>query len=242
MRSLPNGVDRTKGQLALTQGGISYPARAGYGSDPARVRPNLVGAVAFHLMSMQRPEEPFASEACRAVVADDDALARRAGVIVVAEAADGAEAVELVLYHEPDLVVMDIVMPGLDGIAATRRITEERPDQLIILLTSAGNDDLAVLGLRVGATGYLSKDVDLDALPRAIAGALHGEAAISRTMTTTLIRQFRRVPMPGDGLRPVHSPLTTREWEVLDLICDGMTTDEIAATLVVSPDKVRSHV
>jgi NarL family two-component system response regulator LiaR len=195
-------------------------------------------------MNMHQPEELFASEACRAVVVDDDVLARRtindvlrrAGVIVVAEAADGGEAVELVRHHEPDLVLMDIVMPGLDGIAATRHIIEERPDQLIILLTSAGSDDLAVLGLRVGATGYLSKDVDLEALPRAIAGALHGEAAISRTMTATLIKQFRRVPMPGNGLRPVHSPLTTREWEVLDLICDGMTTDEIAARFVVSRD------
>jgi DNA-binding NarL/FixJ family response regulator len=201
-------------------------------------------------MNMLQSEAHLVSEPCRAVVADDDALARRtivevlrrAGVIVVAEAVDGTEAVELVRYHEPDLVVMDIVMPGLDGIAATRRITQERPDQVVILLTSAGDDDLAVLGLRSGATGYLSKDVDLEALPRAIAGALQGEAAISRTMTATLIKQFRRVPMPGDGLRPVHSPLTTREWEVLDLMCDGLTTDEIAASFVVSPETVRSHV
>src|SRR5919106_3661187 len=87
----------------------------------------------------------------RAVVADDDALARRtiddalrrAGIVVVAEAADGREAVELVLQHEPDLVVMDIVMPQIDGITATRRIVGERPDQVVILLTTAASDELA---------------------------------------------------------------------------------------------------
>jgi NarL family two-component system response regulator LiaR len=199
---------------------------------------------------MQEREVPDGHDPWRVVVADDDALARRtiddvlrrAGMVVVAEAVDGREAVELVHYHEPDLVLMDIVMPGLDGIAATRRIVEERPDQIVILLTSAGSDDLGVLGLRVGATGYLRKDVDLEALPRAIAGTLRGEAAISRTMTRTLIEQLRQLPAPGDGLRPVHSPLTTREWEVLDLICEGRTTDEIAAVFVVSSETVRSHV
>jgi two-component system, NarL family, response regulator LiaR len=186
----------------------------------------------------------------RAVVVDDDALARRMiadvlrrdGTIVVAEAADGAEGVELVRYHRPDLVVMDIVMPGVDGIAATRRILRDRPEQVVVLLTSTENDDLGMLGLRIGAAGYLSKDVDLAALPRAIEGTLRGEAAISRTMARRLIEQLRRVPPPGKGLRPVHSPLTTREWEVLDFICEEKTTEEIADGLVVTAETVRSHV
>jgi NarL family two-component system response regulator LiaR len=199
---------------------------------------------------MSVPEGPADPESPRAVVAEDDALARRtindilrgAGIIVVAEARDGLEAVELVRYHDPDLVVMDIVMPELDGIAATRRIIDERPSQVVILLTSAGSDDLGVLGLRQGAAGYLRKDVDLEALPRAIAGALRGEAAISRTMTRTLLQELRHRPAPGNGLRPVHSPLTTREWEVLDLMCAGRTTEEIAAEFVVSAETVRSHI
>lgn len=186
----------------------------------------------------------------RAVVADDDALARRtiddvlrrAGIIVVAEAANGREAVELVLHYEPDLVVMDIVMPELDGIAATRRIVEARPGQVVILLTSANSDELAIAGVRAGASGYLRKDVDLDALPRALLGALHGEAVISRTVTRVLIEQLRNAPAPGDGMRPVHSPLTTREWEVLDLLCEGKTIPEIAASFVVSPETVRTHI
>jgi DNA-binding NarL/FixJ family response regulator len=193
---------------------------------------------------------PYETDAHRAVVADDDPLARRtindilrqAGIVVVAEAMNGKEAVELVRFHDPDLVVMDIVMPELDGIAATRRIIDERPDQVVILLTSAGSDDLGMLGLRNGAAGYLRKDVDLDALPRALAGALRGEAVVSRAMTMTLIEQLRHRPPPGEGLRPVHSPLTTREWEVLDLMCAGRTTDEIASEFVVSTETVRSHI
>jgi two-component system, NarL family, response regulator LiaR len=186
----------------------------------------------------------------RAVVADDDALARRtieevmgrAGIVVVAEATDGMQAVELVRSHRPDLVVMDIVMPELDGVAATRRIVEERPDQVVVLLSSTAGEELAVLGLRAGACGYLRKDVDLDALPRALIGALNGEAAISRRMARKLLQELRATPPQGNGLRPVHSPLTTREWEVLDLVCEGRTTEEIAATFVVSSETIRSHV
>jgi len=200
---------------------------------------------------MNTPQEAEGeSRQWRAVVADDDALARRAvatvlrnaGLIVVAEATDGPEAVELVRYHEPDLVLMDIVMPHLDGIAATRKIVEERPHQVVVLLTSADQDDLGLLGLRVGAAGYLRKDVDLEALPRAVVGALHGEAAVSRTMAMQLIQQFRRASAPGEGYRPVSSSLTRREWEVLDLLCQAMTTEEIASTLVVTDETVRSHV
>ncbi len=200
-------------------------------------------------MNMLEPHEHRGPDLWRAVVADDDAFARRtindtlraAGIAVVAEAADGAQAVELVRRHEPDVVVMDIVMPGVDGIAATRRIRAHRPDQVVILLTSAGTDELGVLGLRLGASGYLRKDVELQALPRAIVGALTGEAAISRRMAMRVIEQLRATA-PGEGFRPVHSPLTARQWEVLDLIGEGRTTDEIAATLVVSSETVRSHV
>jgi DNA-binding NarL/FixJ family response regulator len=197
-----------------------------------------------------KPAARAESASWHAVVADDDALARRtiesvlrpAGIDVIAEAANGNEAVELVIALEPDLVVMDIVMPELDGIAATRRIVGERPGQVVILLTADASDELALLGLRAGAAGYLRKDVDLNALPRALLGALHGEGVTSRTMVRTLIEELRRPPATGNGLRPVHSPLTTREWEVLDLVCEGKTTDEIAEVFVVSPETVRTHI
>src|SRR5215211_4962125 len=105
----------------------------------------------------------------RVVVADDDALARRvisatlreAGIHVVAEAVDGLEAVEAVVFHEPDLVVLDVAMPGLDGIEAAHRIAERAPDTVIVMLTGGPDETAALRGLRAGAAGYLTKDVDL---------------------------------------------------------------------------------
>jgi NarL family two-component system response regulator LiaR len=190
-------------------------------------------------------------EALRVIVADDDPLARRmirsalqdAGFVVVAEARNGREAVELTLYYAPDAILMDVVMPELDGISATRRIVDARPDQLVILLTGA-DEEIGLAGLQAGAGGYLNKDVDIEALPRALKGAMGGEAAISRTMGALLIEQLRRKPArnTGNGLRPVRSSLTAREWEVLDLLCDRNTIDEIAHELFLSTETVRSHV
>lgn len=184
------------------------------------------------------------------VVADDDPLARRlvreiltqAGILVRAEAHGGREAVDLTLEYRPDVVLMDVIMPELDGIAATRRIIERIPEQVIVLLTRAGDDDLGMLGLRAGAAGYLHKDMELDSLPRVLHRAMAGEAAISRTMTKQLIEQLRTLPEEGRGLRPVRSRLTGREWEVLDLLCEGCSTSEIADQLVLAQETVRSHV
>jgi DNA-binding NarL/FixJ family response regulator len=195
-------------------------------------------------------EAPYRSPAKRAVVADSDRVARRAncqllrkaGVVVVGEAADGAEAIVLARERRPDLVLMDVRMPKVDGIAATRRIVEERPEQLVILLSGSGDDDLAALSLRVGARGYLSKDLPLDALSRALLGALEGEAAISRLLMRHVIDQLRLTPALGAGTRPIHSPLTRREWEVLDLMCDCRTTEEMASAFAISEETIRSHV
>jgi DNA-binding NarL/FixJ family response regulator len=186
----------------------------------------------------------------RAVVADDRGPARRAlssalrraGIVVVAEAFDGAEAVELADYHEPDLVVIEMGVSGLDAIAATRRITRAAPGVVVILLTSAERDDLGVLGLRVGAAGYLPSDLPAMSMARAIVGALRGEAAIPRGLAMRLVEQLRAETSSGEHLRPVWGPLTARQWQVLDLLCEGEGTEEIAATLSVSPETVRSHV
>jgi NarL family two-component system response regulator LiaR len=194
----------------------------------------------------------MADERLRAVIADDDPFARKlvtdvlehAGVIVVAEARDGQQAVELTLRHRPDVVVMDVVMPGLDGVMATRRIRRELPEQLVIVLTGAGSEDdeLALLALLAGAAGFLSKDLEIDGLPRAIEGLRRGQAAISRKLTLSLIERLRETPSGSSGLRPVKSPLTAREWEVIDLLKESKTTDQIADELVLSPETVRSHV
>jgi two-component system, NarL family, response regulator LiaR len=185
----------------------------------------------------------------RAIVVDDDPIARRmireslerAGVEVLAEAENGRQAVDLTLEHRPDVVLMDVVMPVMDGIAATREILRQAPDQRVLILTTSDDDETGLLGLRVGASGFLTKNLDVDVLPRALTGVMNDEAAISRRLSLRVVEQMRR-PAPTGGMRPVKSPLTTREWEVIDLIGSGMSTEQIAAKLVVSSETVRSHV
>jgi DNA-binding NarL/FixJ family response regulator len=201
----------------------------------------------------QEPEVESESEPRalpRAVIADDDPFARRmikealqrADVVVIAEAQNGREAVELALHYRPDIVLMDVVMPELDGIAATRRIVKEIPGQIVVILTTADDDEIGLLGLRAGAAGFLAKDVDVDILPQALRGTLSGEAAISRKLSMKLVEQLRRAPEGAGGLRPVKSVLTPREWEVIDLLAESKTTDQIAEVLVLSSETVRSHV
>lgn len=190
------------------------------------------------------------TEPLRAIVADDDSFARRmikdvlrsAGIVPIAEAQNGREAVELTLFYRPDVVLMDVVMPEMNGITATRRIVEQIPGQIVVLLASNDEDDLAILGLRTGAAGFLTKDMDITALPRVLERALDGEAAISRRLGMRLIEQLRAAPHGRSGLRPIRSPLTTREWEIVDLLCAGLSTDDIASALVLSTETVRSHV
>jgi NarL family two-component system response regulator LiaR len=190
-------------------------------------------------------------ERLRTVVADDDPFARRvikdvlqrAGVIVIAEARDGRQAVELTVHYLPDVVVMDVVMPELDGIMATRQIRRQLPEQLVIVLTGARSDDheLGLQALLAGASGFLSKDLEIEALPRALEGLRQGQAAISRKMTLALIERLREAPSGSSGMRPVKSPLTAREWEVIDLLKESKTADDIADELVLSPETIRSH-
>ena len=160
---------------------------------------------------------------------------------MVAEATSGREAVELAAFYRPDAVVMDVKLPVMDGVEATRIIHDRSPATCIVLLASAPDDSLGLRALRAGAAGYLSKDVEPDVLPRVLRGAIEGEAAISRRLAMTLIESYRRAPRGGSGFRPVRSALTDREWEVLDLLSEGAGTEDIARTLVLSTETVRSH-
>lgn len=190
------------------------------------------------------------TERLRVIICDDDPLVRRlvrdalqlAGIVVIAEAANGREALELTRFYRPEVVLMDVAMPGMDGIEATRRITTEVPDTRVVMLTGSDDDELALMGLRAGAVGYLTKDISVPAIPRALRGARAGEAAISRHLSLKLIERLRMVPETGVGTRPVRSVLTPREWEVLDLLCGGASTDKIAASLVLSAETVRTHI
>jgi DNA-binding NarL/FixJ family response regulator len=185
----------------------------------------------------------------RAVVVDYGPIERRgiaealrgAGIVVVAEAMDCAEAVELVRFYEPDLVLVDVDAFGLDAIATTRRIRAQRPEQVVLLLASAGQENLALAGLRVGAAGYLSKDLSLRALTRAIVGVMQGEAAVSRATAMRLIEHMRAATSSTTPPLATQNALTKRQWHVLELLSEGRTIHDIAAELVLSPETVRSH-
>jgi DNA-binding NarL/FixJ family response regulator len=170
------------------------------------------------------------------VIADADPLARRlirsvlelAGMTVLADVRSGAEAVGRVLQHAPDVVLLDCP----DAVRALH------PYAPVVVLACHEDPDEAVRALAAGASGYLSKDLELEALPRAVAAVAAGEAAVSRRLTSHLVERFRELPQ----LRPIKSPLTAREWEIVDLLGPERTTVEIADTLVISAETVRTHV
>ena len=217
---------------------------------PARADTDHVSRPASPVMKAHLGRDNHQDVALRTIVADDDAIARRsirdtlrdAGITVLAEAVEGREAVELAIFHRPDVVVMDHMLPGIDGIEATRRLHEHNPSIRVVVLAEAHDDALGLRAVRAGAVGFLSKAIDLDALPRSLRGVRDGEAAISRRFAMTLIEHYRVSNVSGEGLRPVRSRLSPREWEVLDLLTTGLTADQIADSLVLSTETIRSHV
>jgi DNA-binding NarL/FixJ family response regulator len=186
----------------------------------------------------------------KVLIADDDPLVRRVlrdtleknGVTVIAETGTGRETTELVLHYQPDLLVLDLLMPDGDGIDVIRRVRSAGDQIPIVVLTASEDEEAAMLALRAGAVGFLSKDLALSDLPRTLRKVLEGEAAISRRLGRALIERLRTLPDGQIGVRPVRSALTPREWEVLDLLCAGRSTDDIASNLVLSIETVRSHV
>ena len=200
--------------------------------------------------SKTQASSPDLQRNLRAIVADDDPFARkmitdtlqRAGITVVGETDNGRRAVDMVLQRRPDVVLMDIVMPELDGLAATRQIISAIPRQVIIIVSCGDDEATGLASLWAGAVGFLTKDLDVDALPRAVEGAVNGEAAISRRLSMRLVERLRNVTGRTESSRPQRSPLTQREWEVIDLLADGMTTSQIAEALHLASETVRSHV
>jgi len=198
------------------------------------------------------PAAPCAdpSPRLRVILADPDPLARRAirdalgddgGFIVSAEARDGVEAVELALHYRPDLVLIEVAMPGIDGISACREIVTRAPEVKVVILSVPQERETELRALRAGASGFLSKSTAIGSVSRALRAVAAGEAAVSRVLTGYLVSQLRQADERASGMRPVRSTLTTREWEVLDLICGGGSTREIATELFLSEDTVYSH-
>jgi DNA-binding NarL/FixJ family response regulator len=184
------------------------------------------------------------------VLVDDQELVRSGlqmvlearGIEVLGVAADGREGVELVRRTVPDVVLMDIRMPVLDGIAATQQLTGAGVPSRILVLTTYDLDQYVYGALRAGAAGFLLKATPPDRLVAGIETVAGGESLLAPELTRRLIEEHVRRPAPYDGVPPALRGLTDRELEVFTLIARGSTNDEIAAMLVVSQATVKTHV
>ena len=188
----------------------------------------------------------------RVLIADDQALVRAGfrkileadpGIEVVGEAADGLEAVEYSRVHVPDVVLMDIRMPGLDGIAATRRLSEElKGGPRVLVLTTFGLEEYVYEALRAGASGFLLKDVPPEQLIGAVHVVARGDALLDPAITRSVIEAFASRPAARRELAETIEELTPREREVFALVARGLSNAEIAGELVVGDGTVKTHV
>jgi DNA-binding NarL/FixJ family response regulator len=186
-------------------------------------------------------------EPIRILVADDHAgfrsgldalLATQPDLRVVGDAETGDEAVERALALQPDVVLMDLNMPGMDGIAATRRIVDTSPHIAVLVLTMADHDAAVFDALRAGARGYLLKGADRTELTRAIRAVASGEAIFGPDVARRLLAYFADAPVRA----PAFPELSERELEVLELIARGLSNQQIVDRLVISPKTVRNHI
>jgi DNA-binding NarL/FixJ family response regulator len=189
----------------------------------------------------------------RVLIADDQALVRggfraildaEPDIEVVAEASDGAEVLELAARHRVDVALMDIRMPRLDGIEATRRLLAEprSPPTRVLVLTTFDLDDYVYEALRAGASGFLLKEVLPEQLAPAVRVVAAGEALLAPSITRRLIERFAHGPVPGRQSEKLLEELTPRELEVLRLLARGMSNAEIAQQLIVGEATVKTHV
>jgi two-component system, NarL family, response regulator DegU len=206
-------------------------------------------------MSMQTPTElgrPTAppapgAPAVRLMLADDHRMLREGlrrsmteqGFSVVGEAADGAQAVELAHRLRPDVVLMDVTMPELDGVGATREIRSALPDVRVVMLTMHADEDVLASAIRAGASGYLVKDCSTREIAEAVRMAASGETIISPNLAASMLDEVRKLDAPAqtDDQRVV----TRREEEVLQLIANGCSTPEVAEQLYISHKTVKNH-
>jgi DNA-binding NarL/FixJ family response regulator len=179
----------------------------------------------------------------RVLLADDHQLLRQAirraledaGMTVVAEAGDGGEAVRLAGELKPDVVVMDVSMPVLDGVEATRRVHAELPELPIVILTMHGDEAVRREAVEAGASGFLAKDVSMQEVVSTVTQAAGGDVALSTELAAEILAELE------DGADRPPSPLTPREEEVLQLIADGCSTSEVASNLFISGKTVKNH-
>jgi DNA-binding NarL/FixJ family response regulator len=190
-----------------------------------------------------------APAAIRVVIADDHAPVREqvrgaleaGGCAVLGAGATADEAVDLAREHHPDVALLDIHMPG-SGIHAARRITREVPETVVVMLSQSEEDEDLFDALRAGASGYLLKSGDPWSLPNALRAVLAGEAALPRALVTRVVEEFRRPRSRLPRRSAAAGRLSEREMEVMELLQQGLSTDEVAQRLYLSPTTVRVHV
>jgi DNA-binding NarL/FixJ family response regulator len=188
----------------------------------------------------------------RVVLADDQVLFRealhsllaaQAGIQIVGTAGDGEQALRLVADLHPDIVLMDVQMPVLDGVAATRRVKEKYPECRTILLTTFDDDEYVLEGLRAGAVGYLLKDAPAQRLIEAIHSAARGETFLQPSIVAKVVAELNRQSPPSiPAQKGLDEPLTAREIDVLRMIARGYSNREIAEQLVITEGTVKNHV
>lgn len=182
----------------------------------------------------------------RVVLADDHTLLRQglrrsleeAGMVVVAEAADGDQAVALAGEHRPNVVLMDVSMPGMDGVEATKAIRSKQPDVDVVILTMHADHSVIEAAVRAGAAGYLVKDCTADDIVATIVAVASGDTSLSPGLASSILAETRRAEAAsaaGSG------SLTPREHEVLTLIAQGLSTPDVAKKLFISTKTVRHH-
>ncbi|HZH19900.1 MAG TPA: response regulator transcription factor [Geodermatophilus sp.] len=190
--------------------------------------------------------------AVRVLVVDDQVLFREALVTllgarpeveVVGEAGDGQQALERAAALQPDVVLMDLHMPVLDGIATTRRLRVEQPGVRVLALTTFDDDEDVFAALRAGALGYLLKDVSSDRLVEAVLSAARGESVLQPSVAAKVVARFAQLDdAPRPRSQPLVVPLSERELDVLRLLADGCSNREIAAALFLAEGTVKNHV
>lgn len=187
----------------------------------------------------------------RVLLVDDQALvragfssilAKHADIEVVGEAGDGAEAVDLAARLRPDLVLMDIRMPRLDGLAATEQLMAAPDPPKIVVLTTFDADEYVYGALRAGAVGFLLKDISPEQLASAVRSAVTGEAMLSPSVTRRLIEAYVQSPPPSNGLPGVLQHLTEREVDVLREVARGASNAEVGASLFLAETTVKTHI
>jgi DNA-binding NarL/FixJ family response regulator len=182
------------------------------------------------------------------LVADDHQLVRQAlrralddaGLRVVSEASDGEEAVRLAKQLEPDVVVMDVTMPVLDGIQATKQIYASEPETKIVILTMHGEDKLVSEAIEAGAVAFLSKDCSMQEVVETVRLTSTGEVLLSPALANSMLREFEP-PSAEPEERSIVSPLTKREEEILQAVANGHSTAEVARELFISAKTVKNH-